>query len=53
MIAVDTVEDRIVELQRSKADLANIALSPDGDLAGIEVDDVDFLFGDTRERLVA
>jgi hypothetical protein len=40
-------------LQRNKADLANIALSHDGDLSGIEVEDLDFLFGDTRERLVA
>jgi SNF2 family DNA or RNA helicase len=53
LIAADTVEDRIVELQRTKADLANIALSEEGDLAGIEIDDVDFLFGDNAERLVA
>ncbi|MCB8881416.1 ATP-dependent helicase [Acidisoma cellulosilytica] len=45
MIAADTVEDRIVELQRRKADLANIALSAEGDFSGVEIDDVEFLFG--------
>ena len=46
LIAADTVEDRIVELQQRKADLARIALSDEGDLTGLEVDDVEFLFGD-------
>jgi SNF2 family DNA or RNA helicase len=53
LIAADTVEDRIVELQQRKADLANIALSEDGDLAAIEIDDVEFLFGANEERLAA
>ena len=53
MIAVDTVEDRIVELQRRKADLANIALSEEGDLTGIEIDDLEFLFGDSTAKLAA
>jgi SNF2 family DNA or RNA helicase len=53
MIAADTVEDRIVELQRNKADLTNIALSEEGDLSGIDVDDVEFLFGDPNERMAA
>jgi len=53
MIAVDTVEDRIVELQRRKADLANIALSEEGDLTGIEIDDLEFLFGDSAAKLAA
>ena len=46
LVAADTVEDRILELQQKKANLANIALGGEGDLAGLEVDDVDFLFGD-------
>jgi SNF2 family DNA or RNA helicase len=45
LIAADTVEDRIVELQQRKADLANIALSEESGLPGLEVDDVEFLFG--------
>ena len=53
LIAADTVEDRIVELQQRKADLANIALTEDGDLAAIELDDVEFLFGMAEERVAA
>ncbi len=53
LIAADTVEDRIVELQQRKADLANIALSDEGDLAGLEVDDLEFLFGLPGQRLAA
>jgi superfamily II DNA or RNA helicase len=53
LIAADTVEDRIVELQQHKADLANIALSEAGDHIGIDIDDLDFLFGDTSERRAA
>ena len=45
LIAADTVEDRIVELQQRKADLANIALGNDADLPEFEPDDVEFLFG--------
>ncbi|GAC1346351.1 MAG: hypothetical protein NVSMB18_28310 [Acetobacteraceae bacterium] len=52
LIAADTVEDRIVELQQRKADLANIALSDEGDLGGVEVDDLEFLFGG-GEKLAA
>ena len=45
LIAADTVEDRIVELQQRKTDLANIALSNEGDMPGIEAEDLDYLFG--------
>jgi superfamily II DNA or RNA helicase len=50
MIAADTVEDRIVELQRRKAGLANIALNVEQNFAGLEIDDVDFLFGSRSEQ---
>ena len=53
LIAADTVEDRIMELQQRKANLANIALSEAGDHIGIDIDDVEFLFGDTSERRAA
>ena len=53
LIAADTVEDRIVALQQRKTDLANIALSNEGDIAGLEVDEVEFLLGDAREPLAA
>ena len=52
LIAANTVEDRILELQRSKARLASIALGGEGDLGGLEVEDMEFLFGDA-ERLAA
>jgi hypothetical protein len=47
------VEDRIVELQRHKANLANIALRPDGDHTGFDIDDLAFLFGGSAERRAA
>ena len=53
LIAADTVEDRIVDLQRRKADLANIALGGEGDFGGVEADDIEFLFGAGPERLAA
>ena len=53
LIAADTVEDRIVELQQRKADLANIALSGAGELAGLGADDLEFLFGSPEQRLAA
>ena len=53
LIAADTVEDRILQLQQRKADLARIALSGNGELAGIDVEDLDFLFGDEVGRLAA
>ena len=53
MIAADTVEDRIVELQRRKADLANIALGEEGEIDGIDNDDLAFLFAGPEDRLAA
>lgn len=53
LLAADTVEDRILELQQRKADLARIALSEEGDLAGLEVDDLEFLFSGEKEQLAA
>ncbi len=53
LIAADTVEDRIVELQERKADLARSALTEDGEMASIEIDDVEFLFGTNEDRLAA
>ena len=44
MIAVDTVEERILELQQRKAELASIAFADAGSLA-LSADDINFLFG--------
>ena len=51
LIAADTVEDRIMELQQRKTDLANIALADNGDLP-LEVEDLGYLFGE-RDLLAA
>jgi SNF2 family DNA or RNA helicase len=48
LIAADTVEDRIIELQQRKAELASLALGTDADLPGLEVDEVEFLFGNAE-----
>ncbi len=53
LLAADTVEDRILELQQRKADLARIALGGEGELDGLEVEDLAFLFGDEPEQLAA
>ncbi len=53
LIAADTVEDRIVELQQRKADLANIALNEDIDLDTAEIDELAFLFGDAPGQMAA
>ena len=57
MIAADTVEERILELQARKAELAAIAFSEGdeneregGDLAALDAGDIDFLFGDGLDR---
>jgi hypothetical protein len=44
LIATDTVEERILELQQRKAELASIAFQEGGGLA-FNAEDIDFLFG--------
>lgn len=53
LIAADTVEERVLELQQRKAELANIALSEDGDISGLAFNDIDYLFGSDIDRLAA
>ena len=54
LIAADTVEERIVELQERKAALASIALSEDGmALPAMDTEDIDFLFGVAPDLLAA
>ncbi len=58
LIAADTVEERILELQARKAELAAIAFSEGdgdeeheaGDLSALDGGDIEFLFGDGRDR---
>ena len=54
LIAADTVEERIVDLQERKAALATLALSADGmALPAMDADDIDFLFGGAPDLLAA
>jgi superfamily II DNA or RNA helicase len=53
LIAAGTVEERIVELQERKATLANIALGAEGEFAGIELEDIDYLFGAAEDQAAA
>ncbi len=54
LIAADTVEERIVELQERKAALANLALGEDGAaMPAMDAEDIDYLFGISPNRLAA
>jgi SNF2 family DNA or RNA helicase len=53
MIAADTVEERIVELQERKAALAKIAFSDGEDLPSLEFDEIEYLFGRNPEKMAA
>ena len=50
LIAADTVEERILDLQQRKADLANLAFSEESDMAALESDDIEFLFGNEERQ---
>jgi superfamily II DNA or RNA helicase len=52
LIAMDTVEERILELQQRKAELASIAFSEAGSTV-FDAADIDFLFGQDPEREAA
>jgi superfamily II DNA or RNA helicase len=54
LVAADTVEERILELQERKADLARLAFGGEGGgLEGIGDDDIDFLFASEERRSAA
>ena len=54
LIAADTVEERIVELQERKAALASLALDEDATaLPALDTDDIDYLFGTAADLLAA
>jgi len=52
LIAMDTVEERILELQQRKAELASIAFSDAGSMA-FNQEDINFLFGAESETETA
>ena len=54
LIAADTVEERIIELQQRKAELASMALGGvQASLTTIAAEDIDFLFGAEADQLAA
>jgi len=54
LIAADTVEERILELQERKAALANLAFSDEAaPLQAMDAEDINFLFGTGPERMAA
>jgi SNF2 family DNA or RNA helicase len=54
LIAADTVEERILELQERKATLASIAFGEDGaSWPAVDAEDIAFLFGSAPSRLAA
>ncbi len=53
MIGADTVEERILDLQERKAELAASAFTDAGELSALEEDDIDYLFGANQERAAA
>ncbi len=50
LIAADTVEERILELQERKAELADIAFREPGELPGFDFSDIDYLFAPDLQR---
>ncbi len=57
LIAADTVEERILELQQRKAELASVAFEEEGleggDLGGLDLGDIDYLFGAEADKKAA
>ena len=51
LIAADTVEERIIQLQERKAELAGLAFDAEVDAAGLDADDLEFLLAaETQKR---
>jgi SNF2 family DNA or RNA helicase len=53
LVASDTVEERILELQQRKAALANIAFMDEAEIGMLGFDDIDYLFQGDIEREAA
>ena len=51
LIAADTVEERIIQLQQRKAELAGLAFDAEVEAAGLDADDLEFLLAaETQKR---
>ena len=53
LIAADTVEERIIQLQERKAELANLAFDSEVEAAGLDADDLEFLLASETQRRAA
>jgi len=53
MVAADTVEERIIDMQERKAALAKLAFEEGDDLPQLEFDEIEFLFGGKPEKIAA
>ena len=51
LIAADTVEERIIQLQQRKAELAGLAFDAEVEAAGLDAEDLEFLLtAETQKR---
>ena len=53
LIAADTVEERIIQLQERKAELANLAFDTEVEASGLDSDDLEFLLASETQRRAA
>jgi superfamily II DNA or RNA helicase len=53
MVAADTVEERIIDMQERKAALAKLAFEEGEDLPQLEFDEIEYLFGTKPEKMAA
>ena len=53
LIAADTVEERIIQLQQRKAELAGLAFDAEVEAAGLDADDLEFLLAAETQRQAA
>ena len=53
LIAADTVEERIIQLQERKAELANLAFDAEVEASGLDSDDLEFLLASETQRRAA
>jgi SNF2 family DNA or RNA helicase len=53
LIAADTVEERIIQLQERKAELANLAFDAEVEASGLDAEDLEFLLASETQRRAA
>ncbi len=53
LVAADTVEERIIQLQERKAELASIALDSEVEASGLDAEDLEFLLASETQRRAA